>query len=166
MDIQAISVIVADDHKTSRDIVVELLRSEGVRDIRQADDGGEAYKLVCARTPDILILDLEMPYDGVRTLRQIRTAPDSPNRELPVLMMTAYCTKARIEAMRDAGTTEIVAKPLTGAALMGRLRSMLRYPRPFIDLTCYVGPDRRRLALGDYPGPFRRSTDSPVFEIA
>lgn len=168
MKLQHLSAIIADDQKSSREIVSEILKSTGMRDIRQADDGGEAFKLVCERAPDFLILDLEMPYDGIKTLRQVRTAPVCPDHRLPVIIMTAYATPSRLAMVRDAGVTAVVSKPLTSAKLLGHIQAILLHPRPFVELPSYVGPDRRRLLAKSYAGPFRRSTDDQgdVFEIA
>ncbi len=139
-----------------------------MRDIRQARDGAEAFNLVCAQAPDLLILDLEMPRDGLSALRQVRTAPNSPNRQLAVIMMTGLTTHDRIVAMRDAGANEILAKPLTSAKLLGRIQNILVSPRPFIDEPSYTGPDRRRVHAGPYSGPLRRATDrlDDILEIA
>jgi CheY-like chemotaxis protein len=156
---QFLSAIVADDHKGSRDIVADILWTAGMRDIRVASDGGEAFRLICARVPDFVILDLEMPHDGLTTLRQIRRGAGSPNKQLPVIMMTAYATRARIENLRDAGATEIVTKPLNRAKLMDRIESIFLRPRVFIESSEYVGPDRRRISLSTFAGPFRRASD-------
>lgn len=168
MHFEQLSAVVADDHKSSRDIVTHILRAAGIRDIRQADDGAEAFRRICERAPDFLVLDFEMPHDGVTTLRQIRTSPKSPTRQLPVIMMTAYTTQGRIEAMRDAGATEVLSKPLTPAKLISRIESVFLRPRSFIDQPAYVGPDRRRSNKIGFAGPFRRATDraNDVFEIA
>lgn len=168
MRFQHLSLIVADDQRSSRDIAVEILRTAGARDIRQARDGAEAFNLACQRPPDVMILDFEMPRDGLTALRQIRTAQASPNRQMHVIMMTGLTTPDRIAAMRDAGASEIVAKPLSGAKLLRRIESVLMTPRPFIEAATYVGPDRRRARADNYLGPLRRASDprDDVFEIA
>lgn len=168
MRLQHLSAIIADDMKSSRDIVLDILKTTGMRDIRQAEDGGEAFALIRERAPDLLFLDLEMPYDGIRTLRQIRTAPHSPDKRLAVIIMTAYATPTRLLAMRDAGVTEVVSKPLTSAKLFGRINAVLLNPRQFIEAPSYVGPDRRRVRIHHYTGPMRRAgeSDGNVFEIA
>ncbi len=156
---QFLSAVVADDHKGSRDIVSDILWTAGMRDIRVAEDGGQAFALICQRLPDFVILDLEMPHDGLTTLRQIRRAANSPDRRLPVIMMTAYATRSRIENLRDAGATEIVSKPLNRAKLLHRVDSIVLRPRAFIDAPEYVGPDRRRHCVSSFEGPFRRASD-------
>lgn len=165
MRFQHLSAIIADDQKSSREIVSEILKSTGMRDIRQADDGGEAFRLICERAPDLLFLDLEMPYDGIKTLRQIRTAANSPDKRLAVIIMTASATPTRLVAMRDAGVTEVISKPLTSAKVFARINAVLLNPRPFIDNLAYVGPDRRRAPARHYAGPFRRAGEGDVFDI-
>lgn len=165
MRFQHLSAIIADDQKSSREIVSEILKSTGMRDIRQADDGGEAFRLICERAPDLLFLDLEMPYDGIKTLRQIRTAANSPDKRLAVIIMTASATPTRLVAMRDAGVTEVISKPLTSAKVFARINAVLLNPRPFIENPAYVGPDRRRAPARHYAGPFRRAGEGDVFDI-
>lgn len=156
---QHLSALVAGDLKTSRDLVGETLRTSGMRDIRHAVDGGQTIRLLRAQPSDFVILDFEMPHDGVSTLRQIRTSPDSPNRRACVIMLTAYATHSSIMAMRDAGASEIITKPLTAAKLLGRLQSLIVHPREFVDCHAYVGPERRRTRMQAYSGPLRRSSD-------
>lgn len=168
MGLQHLSAVVADDQKSSRDIVSNILRSNGLRDIREARDGAEAFNLVCARAPDLVILDFEMPRDGLTALRQIRTAATCPNRQLPVIMMTGLTTRDRIVSMRDAGANEVLAKPLNAARLLGRIQNIWLSPRTFIEAAAYVGPDRRRPNSRPYIGPLRRAADrfGDVYDIA
>lgn len=167
MRLNHVSAIIADDHRGTREIVLEILKSTGMRDIRQAEDGAQAFALVCERAPDILLLGAELPSDALATLRQVRYAPNCPDRRLAVIMMPASATPARIAAMRDAGATEIVTKPLTSGKLLGRIQATLLQPREFVEAETYVGPDRRRHRNVNYAGPFRRATDEAddVFEI-
>jgi DNA-binding response OmpR family regulator len=154
-----LSAVVADDQKSSRDIVSEILRSVGMRDIRHADDGAVALRMLAIRPASFLVLDLEMPYDSVRTLRQLRRSETRSCAQIPVIMMTALATRSNVEAMRDAGANEIVVKPLTTAKLVGRTRAMLLHPRQFVISGSYVGPERRRPNSQPYLGPFRRESD-------
>lgn len=166
--LQHLSAVIADDRNTSRQIIADMLRGAGMRDIRLAADGRQALAEICARPPSFLVLDCEMPHAGLITLRHVRASTVDAIRRLPVIMITACTTRARIEAMRDAGASEILTKPLTPAKLFARIDAAVANPRPFIDEATFVGPDRRRVAINDYAGPFRRAGDSKpdVFEIA
>lgn len=159
MRFDQLSAVVADDQKSSRDIVAEILRSVGIRDIRHADDGAVAVRLLIERLPSFVVLDLEMPYDGVRALRQIRGSESNNLRRIPVIMMTATATRSNVETMRDAGTNEITVKPLTTAKVVGRVQAIFLHPRPFVECRSYVGPERRRMNNQPYHGPLRRESD-------
>jgi len=162
-----LSAVVADDQRTSRGVVTEILRSVGMRDIRHAGDGAEALHLCMARRPSFVLIDLEMSNDGIRSLRQIRRSECHGLRRVPVTMLTAAATRSIVESMRDAGANEIIVKPLTTAKLLGRIQNSLLHTRPFVDCTSYVGPERRRTNSQPYRGPFRRESDglSDVMEI-
>ena len=74
-------------------------------------------------------------------------------------MVTGHTERARVEAARDAGVTEFLAKPITTQNLLTRLIEVVERPRPFIRCEGYFGPDRRRHKTEDYAGsvaPARR----------
>jgi hypothetical protein len=62
-------------------------------------------------------------------------------------------------AARDAGVTEILAKPITAQNLMLRIAEVVDKPRAFVRCETYFGPDRRRRNVADYAGPWRRHDD-------
>jgi DNA-binding response OmpR family regulator len=64
-----------------------------------------------------------------------------------------------VEAARDAGVTEFIAKPITVQNLMSRLAEIVERPRPFVRCGTYFGPDRRRRKLENFVGPWRRKDD-------
>jgi two-component system chemotaxis response regulator CheY len=70
-----------------------------------------------------------------------------PSTHVPVLMITGYAEKHVVEAARDAGATEFLAKPVTVDGLGARLMSVIENPRQFISSGTFVGPDRRRRQL-------------------
>lgn len=167
MRLDHLRAFIADDNRGSREIVVEVLRSAGLRQIRHAKDGADIFEMICQQVPDLVILDFEIHSDGIRALRQVRTSPVSPDRRLPVVVLTSYSTRARIEAIRDAGATEIVTKPLSRSKLIPRIARMLERPREFIEVSTFVGPDRRHFPDPNYPGPFRRLGEAgQILEIA
>ena len=167
MNFDQLSAVVADDQKSSRDIVSEILRSLSIRDIRHADDGAVAFHLLNDRLASFVVMDLEMPQDGVTTLRHIRKSENEKLRRTPVIMMTAMATHFNVEAMRDAGVNEVIVKPLTTAKLIGRIRATVLQPKPFVECASYIGPERRRANSQTYHGPLRRLSDryKEVMEI-
>ena len=66
------TILIADDHEEMRQLVVELLESQGYR-IRQAADTEATLEQVGAERPDLLILDVNMPGEGgIAALKAIR----------------------------------------------------------------------------------------------
>ena len=131
-----------------------------MREVRQASDGAEALRSLREAPADIALVDLNMaPLDGVAFTRAVRTAPDSPDVYLPIIMLTGHVDRERVMAARDAGVTEFLLKPLTLANLIGRMEAVIHRPRPFVRTATYFGPDRRRRADPDHPGPHRRAED-------
>ena len=143
-------VLVADDNSHMRAIVVAVLKGIGIKEIKEANDGGAALAALSEFNADLAIVDFRMtPIDGVEFTRLVRNAPDSRNRYLPI--------RARVVEARDAGCTEIVVKPMTAKALIGRLQAVIFQPRDFVRTKTYFGPDRRRQQSPAYEGPERRS---------
>ena len=65
-------------------------------------------------------------------------------------MVTGHTERARVEAARDAGVTEFIAKPITTQALLLALVEIVERPRPFIRCENYFGPDRRRHKMKEF----------------
>ncbi len=156
----ALRLLVVDDNRHVRTIVLGLAQALGVREVRQAGDGGEALQMLREAPADVALVDLNMsPVDGITFTREVRNAPDSPDMYLPVIIMTGHVERAHVEAARDAGVNEFVLKPLTPAAMVGRIEAVIQRPRPFVRASSYFGPDRRRRDDPAYGGERRRSGD-------
>lgn len=160
MNLGKLHVLIADDLSGARRILRDMLTSLGVGRVTEAESGREAMKRLRLTPPDILFTDWEMqPMDGIELIRMLRLAPDSPNPFLPIVLITAHSAEERVAAGRDAGATEVLAKPITPWSVVSRLTAIIERPRPFVKSATYFGPDRRRHHSADYPGPFRRRTD-------
>ena len=145
-DFSELDVVAADDVARMRAMLVSMLEAFGVTRIREAVDGESAWAAICERTPDLLITDFDMrPLDGAGLTRRVRQAPDSPNRFLPVVMVTAFTDPTRLAEARDAGVNEIMHKPASARALRAHMAAVLENPRPFVRTMGYFGPDRRRV---------------------
>lgn len=161
-----LTVLVADDSETIRQLLSTVLRTLGIGKIVAVEDGTAALEVLRQREIDLLIADLAMkPMDGITLLKAIRTNPESPNQTLPVILMTAHSERHLIEAARDAGVTEAVAKPVSARALWQRIEAVLERPRAFIRCATYVGPDRRRRSDPNYAGPERRVSDPDIWKL-
>lgn len=155
-----LTVLVVDDEEPIRDLICGILENSGVRKIRQAADGRGAFRDMRAHAPDAVITDFEMkPIDGLAFTRTVRTDPDSPVPDVPILMVTGHCEKHHVEEARDAGVTEFLAMPVTANAIAERLTSAVQRPRAFVRARNFVGPERRRRQLPVVAAARRREMD-------
>lgn len=104
----AIRILVADDHPVVRDGLVAMLSTQSdFRVVGQAASGMEVIKNIGIASPDIVMLDLEMPgMDGVETLSAIR----SEFPEVKVLVFTAFDDDERIVGAVQAGAQGYLLK--------------------------------------------------------
>lgn len=165
MSIKQLDVLVADDHKMIREMIGHVLSALECKRVRYVSDGAAAFAEILNYSPDLVICDFHMPFDGVQLLNKVRKAPNSPDPALPVIIMTSLTDRKRIEALRDAGATEIIAKPITAAAVLSRIAAVIDSPRPFITSRTFIGPCRRRRADPNYQGPHRRAKDQVLVDL-
>jgi len=157
---ELLRILVADDNTYARLLLMEILRALGVQHLHEAADGASGLQVMRDHPIDIVMTDLTMePLDGIDFVRLLRNSPDSPNRMVPVIMVTGHSTLARIREARDAGVNEFLVKPLSAKGVIERLHQAIEHPRPFVRSGDYFGPDRRRRNDPKYAGPLRRATD-------
>jgi two-component system chemotaxis response regulator CheY len=143
-----LSVLVVDDNEHMRRLLRGILEAIGVTEVREAVSGMAALKDSKLLIPDVIITDMMMaPIDGLEFTRLLREDTTHPSTRVPVLMITGHSEKAHVEAARDAGVTEFLAKPVTVDGVGARLRSVIAKPRRFIRSPSFSGPDRRRREL-------------------
>ena len=150
-------VLLADDNAHMRAIVGAVLKSIGIKHIRDCKNGAEALAALREWPADVAMVDFRMePVNGVEFTKLVRNAKDSANIYLPIIMLTGYADRTRVIEARDAGVTELIVKPVTAEALISRINSVILHPRPFARTDTYFGPSRRRKREGGYQGPDRR----------
>jgi CheY-like chemotaxis protein len=156
-----LKALIVEDNPHMRTLLRTLLHALGLKRVYEAMDGAAGLNIMRECNPDFILTDLSMkPMDGLEFTQQVRSGAGSPNPYVPVIMVTGHTERARIMAARDAGVTEILAKPITAQNLMRRIAQVADKPRPFVRCETYFGPDRRRKALEDYIGPWRRHDDA------
>lgn len=154
-----LDILVADPSHHMTTVVAQMLWHLRVHDVTEAQSSSEALELLRRRTFSVIMVDdVLAPMDGIVLTRTLRTMVDNPNRDIPIIMMSAAPEASRITAARDAGITEFLRKPFAAQHVATRLTSILNAPRQFIEAEAYVGPDRRRRRL-EIDGPDRRSQD-------
>lgn len=156
-NIERLNFLIVDDNKHMCTLVKTILNAFGVRNVVEAVDGADAFKVLKHFPADIIICDWVMqPLDGLDFVRLVRTGKDSPNPYVPVIMLTGHTEMHRVVEARDAGVSEFLAKPVSPKKLYARIRSIIEHQRSYIKTKTYFGPDRRRQNLASYKGGERR----------
>ena len=98
--------------------------------------------------------------DGLALTKLIRTSPQSPDKTIPIIMMTGYGSPHKISAARDMGVTEFLVKPFSAVDISKRIMNIIKSPRDFIITPQYAGPDRRRkIDTGLSPNGYNNRTN-------
>ena len=157
---QNAKILVVDDMQPMLGLTASLLKIFGFEDVLLAHNAAEGFEKFCDHNPDLVLTDWLMePFDGTELIKKIRNDPKSPNRFVPIIMMTGYSHRIRVEQARDSGVTEFLVKPFRAKDLYARIEMLIEKPRRFVDAEMFFGPDRRRKKPGEYQGPFRRESD-------
>lgn len=103
-------ILIADDNEMNRSLMLALLQRKG-HEVLEAEDGAQAVKLAKEHTPDLIIMDIQMPVlDGVTALRMLRA--DESIKEIPVIAVTSYAMKGDKEKFLNAGFDSYIPKPI------------------------------------------------------
>ena len=117
-------ILVVDDNEANLDIARMRLESEGY-EVVTAGDGEAALDSVRAHAPDLVLLDIMMPkLDGIEVTRRLKQ--DAALPFTPIILVTAKSDTKDVVAGLNAGGDDYLTKPFEHAALMARVRAMLR----------------------------------------
>ncbi|MGC9954042.1 MAG: response regulator [Rhizomicrobium sp.] len=152
--------MIVEDNVHMRTLLRSLLTALGIKHVYEASNGADAFVVLRDKSPDLILTDLSMkPVDGIVFTREVRLSHDNPNPYVPIIMITGHTERHKVEAARDAGVTEFLAKPITAQGLFLRIAEIVERPRPFVRCDEYFGPDRRRRKDETFTGPWRRHED-------
>jgi DNA-binding NarL/FixJ family response regulator len=119
-----IQILIADDHPVVRSGLMALLNSQPEFEVVAAAENGEtAVSLSLANTPDVILMDLQMPLlDGLAAIQQIR----AQQPEARIIVLTTYDTDADIMPALKAGATGYLLKDAPPEALFDAVQSAAR----------------------------------------
>ncbi|ABV33575.1 MULTISPECIES: response regulator transcription factor [Pseudothermotoga] len=117
-------VLVVDDSEVLRKIVSFNLIKEGYS-VQEAKDGREALEKLRQEKPDLVILDIMMPYiDGFEVLRTMRK--DENLKEIPVIMLTAKGGESDPKTALELGANSFLTKPFSPLKLLEEVRRVIQ----------------------------------------
>jgi two-component system chemotaxis response regulator CheY len=157
-DFSTLRILIIEDNQPLALITRDILETFGIKNIELAYNGTEGYNKFCKNNFDILFIDWAMkPMNGIDLLKKIRTDEASVDKFIPVVMVTAYNDKDRVEFARDMGATEYLIKPFKAQDIYKRLVQIIERPRQFVKTPEFFGPDRRRHISNEFNGKDRRT---------
>ena len=163
IDLHNLKILVIDDSRDMQLIIKSILHELGVKVVRMVSDAALAFQELRNFQADLIFVDWYMqPLDGLDFVRLVRTAADSPNPYVSIIMLTGFTEVRRVAEARDAGVNEYLAKPVSVQSVSSRLMAVINNPRPFIRTKIYFGPCRRRKALGVPHGMVERRISDAV----
>jgi two-component system, OmpR family, alkaline phosphatase synthesis response regulator PhoP len=117
-------ILFADDEPDILDIISYNLEKEGY-EVITAKDGQQALDLSKANRPDLIILDIMMPYKtGIEVCNLLRQLPDF--RHTPIVMLTALNDETSQIRGLDSGADDYISKPISPKVLISRINALLR----------------------------------------
>lgn len=138
-------VLVVEDNLVGRRVLAELVRGFGC-DVRTARHGAQMLDLLQDWTPDLIIMDLQMPVmTGHQALAALKQTYGT--RHPPVVATSANADAATVAQCRDEGFADFLAKPVVPGRITEVLRSLLdAAPKALIDAAAgllYCNDDAR-----------------------
>ena len=117
-------VLLVDDSPTTLLMEQMVLRSHPYT-IVTARNGREAVVRAIVEQPDIILMDVVMPeMNGFEACRRMRQQPAL--RSVPIIMVTTRGEEQSMETGFQSGCSDYITKPINGAELLMKVRSLLR----------------------------------------
>ncbi len=116
----------ADDHAMVREGMAEMLSlNEDIEIVAQAGDGREAIELARETSPDVVLLDVEMPVMGAQAaLKQLLKLSPPPK----VVIVTVFADRRLVRELLGLGASAFLAKSASSRDLLAAVRSVAHVP--------------------------------------
>ncbi len=103
-------ILIIDDDEIQRLMLSAVLESQGYM-VQLADNGIEGMRILLADTPDLVLLDYEMPeIDGIELLTKMRKSHSA--EDLPVIMLTGHNEVDVVNSCLMSGANDFLVKPV------------------------------------------------------
>jgi two-component system, cell cycle response regulator DivK len=117
------TILVAEDREASRELIRTMLEHSGYA-VLEAANGAEALRMTYEKSPDLVLVDLQMPVkDGFEVLQELRSNPRFG--ATPIVALTASAMQGDQERALADGFTSYLTKPLSLAVIRRELSRLL-----------------------------------------
>ncbi len=116
-------VLVVEDNDLNRKLFCDLLKAHDYEP-EPLGDGREAVEIAQSQSPDLIIMDIQMPHvsglDLIGALKQ-----DAELKSIPIMAVTAYAAKGDEERIRAAGAESYVSKPISVVKFIEEVKALI-----------------------------------------
>lgn len=117
-------LLIIEDNEDNRDLLSRRLRRHGF-DVITAAEGHTGLELARAESPDLILLDLNMPdLDGWQVCQMIKSDPEI--QHVPIIATTAHEVAGNRERLLELGCADYHSKPIQLPVLLSQIESILR----------------------------------------
>jgi CheY-like chemotaxis protein len=116
-------ILVIEDDDANQEVVTRFLLREG-HIVFHATNGLKGVELAGSEVPDLILMDLNLPYlDGWEATRRIRALPATAR--IPIIVLTARALASDVSKALEAGCDDYETKPLIYPRLMRKIRAFV-----------------------------------------
>lgn len=116
-------VLVVEDNELNLKLFCDLLRAHDYA-AEPVSDGREAVDRARAVTPDLIIMDIQLPHvSGLDLIETLKA--DEELKAIPIMAVTAFAAKGDEERIRDAGAEAYVSKPISVMRFIAQVEALL-----------------------------------------
>ena len=122
--IQTHQIMLVDDDEFYRDMLTTMLQEADMH-VLAIGDGRTALAKLQHSKPKLILLDYKMPsIDGIATLKQIRSNPDT--KSIPVIMLTGVSEREIVVQCIEAGATDFIVKPSERSTILSKIDDIFK----------------------------------------
>ncbi len=119
------NILIVDDQEANIDVLEGLLEMQGYSNIKSTVDPREVISLHAEFNPDLILLDLSMPYLSGFEVMELLNSNVPDNTYLPILILTADVTSEAKQRALSAGATDFLTKPFDLVEVGLRIKNIL-----------------------------------------
>ena len=144
ISLEMAKVVHLDHEIANRSLLEDTLRKIGFQEITACEDVGRFAETLQTVKPDLVFVDIDAESErAFGTIRAIRSGKVGDSPFVVIVALTQRPELEIVQAALEAGSDDMVIKPVTAKALRQRVVNQIENRKEFIATDDYVGPDRR-----------------------
>ena len=167
LDFRDARVLIVGARPSSVKVLRIALGLAGVGSVLSEPDSTRAIELLCSEPFAAVFCDSECePVSGTHFTLAARRTTGVLNPMIPIFLLSSAAHRRAVERARDTGVTDILARPISAATILRKLRLAVARPRAFIAAPDFFGPDRRGSKRPSFVGTERRRRTARKLKLA